>query len=637
MKVCKRIFATILATAMSMSVVACKSDETQDTTTEKTVVTETTETTAPTETTEATTSAANGAVIYSYPEGSYFGLESISVYEDHVDVVFDQNTIDQSIPYIVKNSVEFGYCGLLVNPYTSKYVECDSQLVCENGKYVVSATAQSLDSNLSLTSCFAGLRLSSDGSNLEIEVDQTSTHVYSYEGFLTQTEEEQTFSSYRWSEKKERVWRPEPNCLGSGDIEIMVYAVSGEVPNMIVQFMNQNPDMEAKYIVKYMYCNNDGQGYETKLNKALQAGEGTAPDLYIAEADYIFPYTQGEFSQYAATYEDLLGADVMNRIKEAGIADYSVNLGTNADGKLVALAYQSTVGAFIYRRSIAKEVFGSDDPATVESAIGAGTQSWDKFLEAAETLKGKGYAIVSGLDDLYQVSDKACKTPWVVDGKFNIDKERTAYIDLAEKVIANDYSNDTASWGTDWYADMSDENERKVFGWFGPCWLINYVIAGQCEDKAAFGDYAVCKPNLGFWWGGSWLFANAQVLDDADKKEFCAKFIEWVTLDTSETGLPYNFANGTYAWTSAKDTVSSSVVLAKSNGTMDFLGGQDPFAIFIDATSFASSKCKCAYDADLNGFFQDTVSLYAHGKISKDDVMTKMYDLCEEKGIEVEE
>ena len=421
---------------------------------------------------------------------------------------------------------------------------------------------------------------------------------------------------------------------GSGDIKISLYAMSAEVPNMIFQFMNQNPDMEAKYTVEYIYLNNDCQGYERVLNEALQ-DERTVPDLYVAEADFILPYTQGEFSQYAATYEDLLGADVMNRIKEAGIADYSVNLGTNADGKLVALAYQSTVGAFIYRRSIAKEVFGSDDPATVETAIGAGTQSWDKFLEAAETLKGKGYAIVSGLDDLYQVSDKACKTPWVVDGKFNIDKERTAYIDLAEKVITNDYSNDTASWGTDWYADMSDENERKVFGWFGPCWMINYVIAGQCKDKATFGDYAVCKPNLGFWWGGSWLFANAQVLDDADKKEFCAKFIEWVTLDTSETGLPYNFANGTYDWTSAKDTVSSSVVLAKSYGTMDFLSGQDPFTIFIDAASSTTSSGVCWADADMNAFFTEKVSEYAHGKISKDELMEQLSRKAEELGIEV--
>ena len=39
------------------------------------------------------------------------------------------------------------------------------------------------------------------------------------------------------------------------------------------------------------------------------------------------------------------------------------------DGAVVALGYQATGGAFIYRRSIAKDVFGTDDPAVVAEAI----------------------------------------------------------------------------------------------------------------------------------------------------------------------------------------------------------------------------------------------------------------------------
>ena len=45
----------------------------------------------------------------------------------------------------------------------------------------------------------------------------------------------------------------------------------------------------------------------------------------------------------------------------------------NSDGKIVALGYQATGGAFIYRRSIAKDVWGSDDPATVKAKIGGGS------------------------------------------------------------------------------------------------------------------------------------------------------------------------------------------------------------------------------------------------------------------------
>jgi hypothetical protein len=422
---------------------------------------------------------------------------------------------------------------------------------------------------------------------------------------------------------------------GSGSIVIKVYAMSAEVPNMLGAFMKQFPDMAAKYKIDAMYCNNDGQGYETKLNAALQAGEGTAPDIYVAEADYILPYTQGDFAEYAASYKDFID-DVDNKVKTAEIAQYTVDLGSK-DGELKALCYQCTGGAFIYRRSIAKDVFGSDDQKTVEEAIGAGTQKWDKFFEACEALKAKGYKMVSGLSDIWTVSEKASQTPWVVDGKLNIDPARSEYIDIAKKCIDNEYTNDTSSWSEAWYSDMIDAGSSKVFGWFGPAWLINYVLADKCQsDNINVGDYAVCVPPVGFWWGGSWLLASKLAVENADKKEFVSKFIEWVTLDTTKEGLQYGWANNTIeGLTAAKDTVSSGKVMKESDGSMAFLGGQNPFQIFVDATSYASSKCKCLYDSDLNGTWQDLVNQYAHGKIEKDDIMTKFKDAAEAIDIEV--
>ena len=109
-------------------------------------------------------------------------------------------------------------------------------------------------------------------------------------------------------------------------------------------------------------------------------------------------------------------------IEKAAIAQYSVDIGTRPDdGAVVALGYQATGGAFIYRRSIAKDVFGSDDPAVVAEALGAGTGNWDKFYEAAATLKAKGYGIISGDGDLWHAVENSSETGWIVDGKLNID------------------------------------------------------------------------------------------------------------------------------------------------------------------------------------------------------------------------
>ena len=74
---------------------------------------------------------------------------------------------------------------------------------------------------------------------------------------------------------------------------------------------------------------------------------------------------------------------------EASIPKYFIDLCTSPEGKLVGLGYENTCEAFIYRRSIAKEVWQTDDE-TVETIIGPG---WEKFFEAAKDLSAKNYSI----------------------------------------------------------------------------------------------------------------------------------------------------------------------------------------------------------------------------------------------------
>ena len=427
--------------------------------------------------------------------------------------------------------------------------------------------------------------------------------------------------------------------VGTGDIAIKVFAMSNEVPNMIEEYAKRNPDFAAKYTIDATFLNNDDHAYETKLNAALAAGGDEAPDLYVAEADYILPYTQGDLSQLAAPYADFID-NVDGKLKDAQIAQYTIDLGTNTDGKLVALCYQCTGGAMIYSASIAKEVFGSDDPAEVKKAVGGGSGSWDTFKQAAAKLKDAGYAACADFGDLWNVAEKAAQTPWVVDGKVNIDPQRDAYMDLIKEAYDNNWTNETGNWNDAWYAAMNGESKdpktnetRKVFAFFGPAWLINYTMGDHSANTK--GDWRVCESPVGFWWGGSWLCVNKKGIENADKKEFLSKFVEWVTLDCSETGLQYLWASGAMNDNGTKDTVASSTVLAKVKGDMALLGGQDAFPIFIEATKFASSKCKSLLDDQLNGTFTDNAGDYARGKITKEEAINNFKDACAEKGIEI--
>ncbi len=80
------------------------------------------------------------------------------------------------------------------------------------------------------------------------------------------------------------------------------------------------------------------------------------------------------------------------------LEDYVVDVGTAEDGSLRALAWQCPVGGIYYRRSLAQEYFGTDDPAEIQKLF-ADTAT---IVETAETLKQKSDGRVKLFGDAAQ-------------------------------------------------------------------------------------------------------------------------------------------------------------------------------------------------------------------------------------------
>ncbi|MCR5010931.1 MAG: ABC transporter substrate-binding protein [Lachnospiraceae bacterium] len=400
---------------------------------------------------------------------------------------------------------------------------------------------------------------------------------------------------------------------------INVWAFTDEVPGMIEKFKEAHPDFNYE-INTTIIATTEG-AYQPALDQALAAGGADAPDIYCAEAAFVLKYTKGDMASFACPYDDL-GINTQAEIDEAQIAQYTVDIGTNPDGKVVGLGYQATGGAFIYRRSIAKEVFGTDDPDEIAKIIGSGSQNWDKFYEAAETLKASGYGIVSGDGDIWHAIENSSDKGWIEDGKLVIDPKREAFLDYSMELMENGYHNDTQDWSDAWFADMKGEGAKGIFGFFGPAWLINYTLAPNCGGESVgegtYGDWAVCAPPVGFFWGGTWVLANK----DSEKKEAVGQIIDWITLDCTEDGLQYKWANGTLNGEGGtKDCVASATVMAMSDGTLDFLGGQNMFDVFGEANSYANGKNLTQYDETINQYWRDQVRQYTSGQKTRDQAI----------------
>ncbi len=409
---------------------------------------------------------------------------------------------------------------------------------------------------------------------------------------------------------------------------INLYAFTDEVPTMLQHYIDTHPEF-GYTLNTTIIATTDGL-YQPALDQALTAGGADAPDIYCAEAAFILKYAQGDMASYAAAYDDL-GIDTAAAIKAADIAQYTVDIGTRpADGKVVGLGYQATGGAFIYRRSIAKDVWGTDDPAVIATKIGPG---WEQFWTAAEELKAKGYGIVSGDGDIWHAIENSSEKGWIVDGELYIDPAREAFLDMSKKLKDNGYHNDTQDWSDAWFADMKDAGAKKIFGFYGPAWLINYTIAPNAGDTA--GDWAICEPNIGFFWGGTWLLANK----DTEKAEAVKQLIEWVTLDCTENGLQYGWANGSiYGEGGTKDCVGSGTVMAMSDGQLDFLGGQNMFDVFVPANQFANGKNLTQYDETINNFWRDATRQYTGGAMTRDEAIAFFKQNVEDQlGIEAAE
>ncbi len=416
---------------------------------------------------------------------------------------------------------------------------------------------------------------------------------------------------------------------------INVWAFTDEVPKMIEKYKEMHSDFDYE-INTTIIATTDG-AYQPALDQALSAGGADAPDIYCAEAAFVLKYTQGDAANYAAAYKDL-GIDIDAKLKEADIAQYSVDIGTRGNGDVVGLGYQATGGAFIYRRSIAKDVWGTDDPATIKDKIGGGSGSWDQFWAAAEELKAKGYGIVSGDGDLWHAVENSSPTGWIIDGKLNIDPKREEFLDLSKKLKDNSWHNDTRDWQDAWFADMKGEGAQGIFGFFGPAWLINYTLAPNCGGSAVgegtYGDWAICESPIGFFWGGTWILANK----DSKVKGAVGDIIEWITLDSSETGLQYMWANGTLNGEGGtKDAVASGTVMSKSDGSVDFLGGQNMFDVFVPANAFANGKNLTQYDETINMKWRDQVREYTAGNKTREQAIADFkQDVADNLDITVE-
>lgn len=158
--------------------------------------------------------------------------------------------------------------------------------------------------------------------------------------------------------------------------------------------------------------NQDGV-YQQKLDEALlkqaDASADDKVDIFLSETDYVNKYTDAD-ADVAMPLTDL-GIN-----PETDLADqyaFTRVTASDANGVQRGSTWQCCPGLLVYRRDIAKDVFGTDDP----EAVGEKVKDWDTMKAAAEELSAKGYFTFASYADTFRLYGNSIAEPWVKPGE----------------------------------------------------------------------------------------------------------------------------------------------------------------------------------------------------------------------------
>ncbi|HCL02399.1 MAG TPA: ABC transporter substrate-binding protein [Lachnoclostridium phytofermentans] len=368
--------------------------------------------------------------------------------------------------------------------------------------------------------------------------------------------------------------------------------------------------------VEWVINPNEDNVYQTKLDEALQKQESAAPedriDLFLIEADYALKYVGTDYT--------------LNVIKDVGLTEkdlsqqyqYTKDVVTS-NGALKGVSWQSCPMGFLYRRSMAKAVLGTDDPDQVQEML----SDWTKFDDVAAKMKAAGNFMLSGYDDDYRVFANNKKQPWVDSNKkIVIDDQIKQWVSQTKTYTDKGYNNKASLWSAESTAQMA--NDGKVFGYFGPGWFMDFCFMSYTLDdpngekeigNGGFGDWAMCKGPQGSYWGGTWICGaagtdNLDIVKDIMLTMTCNK--DTLVKITNKFG---DFTN----------SVAAMEEIANSDYGYPFLGGQNHIKVLLDSAQDIHISAASPFDQTMTEKLQLSMKDYFEGVITEQQAWDNFY------------
>lgn len=356
----------------------------------------------------------------------------------------------------------------------------------------------------------------------------------------------------------------------------------------------QIPAFTAKYPkVKIDFTQYPFEEYIQKLKSVLSAGTGV-PDIFYLEIGFLNQLIENP------ALEDLSKAPYEADNILAGQYEYVQKLSRDSKGVIKGITWQATPGGYWYRRDVAKQYLGTDDPEKIREMI----KDWPSIMELGQKVykeSGGKVHLLSDVQDIVQIQKNATNKSWVVDGKFKIDPEIEKCYDLAKEAREKNVEAKLGQWSQGWSAAMA---EGKAVLFALPTWGLQYVIMNN--DKEGKGRWGFTKAPVDYYWGGTWASMYAK----SKNKTAAWEFIKFIT-DNDEYLTDYVKKSGDFV---SKVSITKALIDDYSN---EFAGGQNLLKWYADVAQNVKVVNLTIYDHQINQVFGPTITNYLDGKTDK--------------------
>ena len=263
-----------------------------------------------------------------------------------------------------------------------------------------------------------------------------------------------------------------------------------------------------------------------------------------------------------------------------------IEAATDENGKVIGLFENVCPAGIAYKRDLAKEYFGTDDPDELAEMFSSYEAYVEKGKEVAEKSNGEVFMFHSGqsvAEWLYFASDIANVTDDTINMTDKMTDVMGKLVELRDAGAVDSYQNGTAE------ANATYADDKHIFY---PCpdWALTYYI--ESNDPEGSGNWGLIKAPVGYSHGGTAMGISSSATEE--QKEAAYDFITWAI--SSEEGAAVAKDKAGYI---TQDTTIATDEFCKRSDE-EFFGGQDISSLYYkDIASSISIATPSVFDNDI--------------------------------------